>query len=119
MVDDRTQVGKSPVTIEAALQVAEQPLERRGPVHPGARLAVGNVPLAMFGKTGESATSAPGAVAPGGRHSGDRCSAGVAERELIKKPRQRNLWVTDTVEWCPETRRAYPLRDGEGFSSFS
>jgi len=25
------------------------------------------------------------------------------------KPRQRNLWVTDTVEWCRETRPAYPL----------
>jgi GNAT superfamily N-acetyltransferase len=23
---------------------------------------------------------------------------------LLKKPRQRNLWVTDTVEWCRETR---------------
>ena len=36
--------------------------------------------------TGENAASTPGAVAPGGRQSGDRCGAGVAERELnIKK----------------------------------
>ena len=35
--------------------------------------------------TGENAASAPGAVAPGGRQSGDRCGAGVAEREFIKK----------------------------------
>jgi hypothetical protein len=38
---------------------------------------------------------------------------------LIFLPRQRNLWVTDTVEWCRETRPAYPLPDGEGFGSFS
>jgi hypothetical protein len=39
-------------------------------------------------------------------------------RENIK-PRQRNRWVTDTVECCRETRPAYPLPDGEGFGSFS
>ena len=35
--------------------------------------------------TGENAASAPGAVAAGGRQSGDRCGAGVAECEFIKK----------------------------------
>ena len=33
--------------------------------------------------TGENAASVPGAVAPGGRQSGDRCGAGVAECESI------------------------------------
>jgi hypothetical protein len=27
-------------------------------------------------------------------------------RAAIQKPRQRNLWVTDTVEWCREGRLA-------------
>src|ERR1700691_4964204 len=26
-------------------------------------------------------------------------------------PRQRNLWVTDTVGWCRETRLPFPLPD--------
>jgi hypothetical protein len=39
--------------------------------------------------------------------------------EPEKVPRQRNLWVTDTVEWCRETRLTFPLPDGEGFGSFS
>ena len=26
----------------------------------------------------------------------------------LKKPRRRNLWVTDTVEWCRETRARVP-----------
>jgi serine/threonine protein kinase len=28
------------------------------------------------------------------------------ERNLFISPRQRNLWVTDTVEWCREARPA-------------
>ena len=29
-------------------------------------------------------------------------------RQGENMPRQRNLWVTDTVEWCRETRLAWP-----------
>jgi hypothetical protein len=43
---------------------------------------------------------------------------GVQNKSSLILPRQRNLWVTDTVEWCRETRPACPLPDGEGFGSF-
>ena len=27
---------------------------------------------------------------------------------LLKEPRRRNLWVTDTIQWAPEARLAQP-----------